>query len=265
MLEAGQYQDNSFVTLTYGPETLPSGGTLVPAHYQRWLKRLRKRVQPQTFRYFLVGEYGEGTERPHYHAALFGYPSCQQSPDCSHRKTKCPICATIRDTWGHGHVQVGTLTEQSAAYIAGYVTKKLTSPEDPRLKGRHPEFARMSLRPGLGADVMHDLASVNLEYGIVEKEGDVTTALRHGTKLMPLGRYLTRKLRRYTGNDEKAPPSTLAKMEAEMHDVHNATKAALPKKGGYHQELKLRLIERDKQKVRNLETRSRIYKQGKTL
>lgn len=265
MLEASMYEANSFVTLTYSPENLPDGGSLVPAHYQRWLKRLRKRLSPQTFRYFLVGEYGEGTERPHYHAALFGYPSCGQSPDCSARKNKCPVCSLIRDTWGYGHVQVGTLTDASSQYIAGYVTKKLTDPKDPRLKGRHPEFARMSLRPGLGADVMHDLASVNLQYEIVEKTGDVPFALSHGRKSMPLGRYLVRRLRKLSGLEEGPTPATQAKIKADLQAVHDATKAALPKKGGYHQELKLRLIARDKQKIINLETRNRIWKQGKTL
>lgn len=123
----------------------------------------------------------------------------------------------------------------------------------------------MSLRPGLGADVMHDLASVNLQYEVVEKTGDVPFALRHGPRTMPLGRYLVRRLRKLSGLEEGPTVATQAKIQADLQAVHEATKASLPKAGGYHQELKIRLIQRDIQKVRNLEARSKLYKQGKTL
>lgn len=97
MLEAYQYEHNAFVTLTYAPEKLPENGSLVPEHVQSWLKRLRARVAPSKFRFFLVGEYGDESERPHYHAALFGFRSCVygQSQYSKRRSTCCHWCELV--------------------------------------------------------------------------------------------------------------------------------------------------------------------------
>ena len=77
MIEAGQHTDNAFVTLTYADDQLPDGNSLCPEDVTKFLKRLRKRIDPVKIRYFLCGEYGEGsTSRPHYHLILFGLPSC---------------------------------------------------------------------------------------------------------------------------------------------------------------------------------------------
>lgn len=91
----------------------------------------------------------------------------------------------------------------------------MTNSKDDRLGDRHPEFARMSLRPGLGANYLHDLASVLMEFDLVDTQGDVPSSLRHGKRLMPLGRYLRRKLRTYIGMEEKAPQHVLDALKAE--------------------------------------------------
>lgn len=76
----------SFVTLTYSEDKLPqivnqlSGethGTLVKKHFQDWLKRFRqsyfrKHKKKANFKYFLCGEYGPRTLRPHAHCIFFG-------------------------------------------------------------------------------------------------------------------------------------------------------------------------------------------------
>ena len=204
MLEASQYEDNAFVTLTYDEEKY-AGRTLVPKHAQLWLYGLRKTVRPLKIRYFLTGEYGDHSENPHYHAALFGFPTCRfgRSRYNRSRDRCCWSCDTIRETWGMGHVFLGLLEPESASYVAGYVTKKMTKADDERLDGRYPEFARMSLKPGIGAHAMHEVASALLEH--YPDLPDVPTALRHGKTVKPLGRYLTRKLRAYCGRDEGAP------------------------------------------------------------
>lgn len=184
-LESLKHSDNGFVTLTYEEKKLPPDGSLVPSHTRDWLKRLRFAVKDETsIRYFLVGEYGEQSQRPHYHAAIFGL-----GPRHS---------GTIQSTWGHGFTYTGDLTNDSASYIAGYVTKKMTNPTDPRLNGRFPEFARMSLRPGVGAYAIPEIHAVlSSKHGLreIERVGDVPQALVHGQKARPLGRYLRAKLR----------------------------------------------------------------------
>jgi hypothetical protein len=73
--EAHMHDHNCFITLTYSPENLPEGGTLVRKHFTDFMKRLRKAlaVDDISIRFFGCGEYGSKLERPHYHAIIFGY------------------------------------------------------------------------------------------------------------------------------------------------------------------------------------------------
>lgn len=153
---------------------------------------------------------------------------------------------------------MGTLTPESAQYIAGYVTKKMTSKDDIRLLGRYPEFSRMSLRPGIGADALHEVADVLMKFNLVDVEGDVPSSLRHGARLMPLGRYLRRKLRLLVGHDEAAPEKTLKEMEEALRPLFDlAYETSRAKKSV--------LLEEGAQKVLSMETRAKIFKKGKTI
>jgi len=209
-LEALCHAESSFVTLTYKDEI----NSLEPHHTQLWLKRLRKAVAPRRLRYLLVGEYGDISNRPHYHVALFGL-ACSGRYVPRNGGCECPGCSVVRSTWGYGHVMVGQLTAKSSNYIAGYVTKKMTHASDIRLGGRHPEFARMSLWPGIGAGALHDVASVILQYRSGDK--DVPTGLQWSKNhVKPLGKYLRRELRKLLGRSEKAPPEALQELANQM-------------------------------------------------
>jgi len=229
MLEAKDHEQSAFVTLTYDEKNMPKDSSLDPRHSRDFLKRLRKALEPQRIRYFLVGEYGSESQRPHYHAALFSYPYCHygRSRYSKTRNHCCPPCDTIKHIWGRGLVDLGDITPYSAAYIAGYTTKKLTDSLDTSLlRGRHPEFSRMSRRPGIGADLMHDVADGLLEH-CTDNQGrytgdDVPTQLRSGKQTLPLGRFLRRKLRQYVGRDPNAPPATMEKMAQQMYLVRKA-------------------------------------------
>lgn len=206
MLEALVHTSASFVTLTYNKEHLPPDGSLVPRDLQLFLKRLRTNTQ-LPIRYFGVGEYGDLSWRPHYHLALFGVPREGE-----------PL---VNRAWGKGFVKSGDLTMESAQYVAGYVVKKLTRADDPALEGRYPEFARMSLRPGIGAIAIPDIARALQSrpgWDEIEKKGDVPGVLRHGRRTLPLGRYLLRKLRTEmnflnTGGQNVQTPEMLAVLQ----------------------------------------------------
>jgi len=139
------HQDNCFVTLTYNDENLPPDRSLDHRHWQLFMKKLRK-VQGAGIKYLMCGEYGVwcrhcwlhpnncscgehqvlGPGRPHYHAILF---NTDFSDKVFWKETnKLPLyrSALLEKTWGKGFCSVGAATFQSAAYVARYVTKKVT-------------------------------------------------------------------------------------------------------------------------------------------
>lgn len=220
MLEAAQYSDNCFLTLTYDDDHLPTDMSVSPRVIQLFMKRLRKKW-PNKIRYFACGEYGDQTMRPHYHIAVFNLPTCERGITRFSKTAQscCAICDLVKETWGNGNIMIGTLEPKSIAYIAGYITKKMTKKDDPRLQGRLPEFARMSLRPGIGLGMMDELASTLMEHKLDEKMIDVPTSLQHGKNKWPLGRYLRRKLRARIGREENAPIETVQQRQEEMQSL----------------------------------------------
>lgn len=209
MLESLVHERSAFVTLTYSEENLPAGGTLVPRHLQLFLKRLRKNAG-FPIRFFGVGEYGDNTWRPHYHLALYGLDKDDEG--------------LIHKSWTGDITDVGTLTHDSAQYIAGYIPKKMTKADDPRLQyGLHPEFARMSLRPGIGALAVADIASaLTNKHGeqFIKDTGDVPNVLKHARRNMPLGRYMRNQLRKAMNLPEGASPDAIYKRSAELLTVY---------------------------------------------
>jgi len=165
MHEAQQHQTNSFITLTYSDEALaarrptweptvpytpPSrdarlannqtssethaeahahADSLIKRDVQLFIKRLRKEQDSRgssKIKYYLVGEYGDLTKRPHYHAAIFGedfaddrYAWRHQGPNTLYRSSR------LERLWPHGNAEIGQLTFESAAYIARYIMKKI--------------------------------------------------------------------------------------------------------------------------------------------
>lgn len=202
-LEAAMHERSAFVTLTYSPAFEPRDRSVSPEDLLVWIKSIRQRVAPVRLRYYGVGEYGERSGRPHYHLAVFGLPSCEYGRSRYgvpyNKKNCCSACDAVRDTWGKGIVHLDQLNLVTAGYISQYVTKKMTSKEDRRLKGRHPEFARMSRKPGIGLGYLQKyitpmvLSPAGAQY--LQRVQDVPSSLKSNGKLQPLGRYLKEKLR----------------------------------------------------------------------
>lgn len=150
---------NSFLTLTYSDETLPRHGQLIKRDLQLFFKRLRKITGP--FRYVACGEYGELRRRPHFHVALFGvdFSIDRVEYGMGVRGDKVYVSPSLALAWGKstfplGHT-IGSLTFESAAYIARYITKRVTGvgasplplacdPDTGELIMPNPEFLVMS-------------------------------------------------------------------------------------------------------------------------
>lgn len=169
MHEASLHEDSAFLTLTYRPEAMPEHGTLVKSHFQDFMKRLRARLQGRALRYFHCGEYGELLGRPHYHCILYGYGFPDRLYYRSANGVKLYTSAFLDDVWSHGFCVIGDVTFESAAYVARYVTKKITGAmadghylvfdretgecamRDGGVVRREPEYVTMSRRPGIGS------------------------------------------------------------------------------------------------------------------
>jgi hypothetical protein len=276
VLESMCHEHNAFVTLTYDNEHLPENGSLVPQHLKDWQKRLRYHTG-LPLRFFSVGEYGDETKRPHYHAAVFGFKGCEfYDPKATDIWT-----TTLQASWKMGHVFNGSLTQDSAQYIAGYVTKKMTDrkPEEKyhnllrkgktklaadykkkvidELDGKHPEFARMSNRPGIGALAIPDLTHMlETEHGcnLIEELNDVPDIFKIGNKQILLGSYLKGKLRERIGINEATKEKklqVLRKEKIEEYLSYRSKKAAGEKVLG-QKEFE---IDKNLQKIRDLEKR----------
>lgn len=278
MLEVGEKTDNSFWTLTYQEMHLPllANGlsSLEPRDVQLFMKRIRKewvRLQSSfgvrqisALRFYLVGEYGD-YYRPHYHLALFGYPACTYGDTLRSRGRPiadrcCVFCRTIHSTWGKGDIHGGRMEEGSAKYLVGYVLKKMTNPHDGRLNGRYPEFARMSNRPGIGQAAMHDVADVMLQLGLDKSEPDVPSALRRGSRIWPLGRYLTQQLRLMTGKEKNAPQEVLDENAKRLLPLREAAK-----RDNQNPSFKSHLVKAFEQDVLNRKVKAEIFKPKRSL
>lgn len=139
-LELGAHDCSKWCTLTYDDVHLPS--TLAKQHLSGFVKRLRSRGE--RLRFFASGEYGERTERPHYHAILFGL-----------REE-----ARVQACWPYGFARVDRLTPAAISYVAGYCSKKVGCQLESGERVDHKTgevydyqapFVLMSRRPGIGA------------------------------------------------------------------------------------------------------------------
>jgi len=112
----------------------------------------------------MAGEYGEQQDRPHYHACLFGIDfRCDRKPNGKSASGHTYYQSkTLDQLWRLGKTSVQDLTPETASYCARYIMKKVLGPaakvaydlvdEDGVITRRQPEYNRMSLKPGIGAD-----------------------------------------------------------------------------------------------------------------
>jgi len=168
-----------FITLTYDSKYVPitSGGllTLFKRDTQLFFKRLRKAHEKEEIlvpiKYYLVGEYGGRTLRPHYHAILFN--------------AKLEL---INDAWKRGHIYYGSVSGASVGYTLKYMSKQKKRFRISEVDDRLPEFALMS--KGLGSSYLNE---VNCNWHVEDLVNRMYCTVVGGVKLaMP--RYYKDKL-----------------------------------------------------------------------
>lgn len=160
MHEAQLHDRNCFITLTYSDEYLPEGGTLVLDHFQRFMKRLRKKFG-NGIKFYHCGEYGEKFGRPHYHAIIFGLDFDDKVVDKKCNGFNYYYSETLQNLWKYGKPIVCDVSFDTCAYVARYMLKKVNgdmafehySTVDCRtgeISQRKPEYCTMSKKEGIG-------------------------------------------------------------------------------------------------------------------
>lgn len=135
-----------FITLTYADEFLPKGemdfdtGVRLPTlrhkdmqdFMKRWRITLSRKHDFQgTLRLYLCGEYGDETQRPHYHMIGWNIPIYDlvyygktEQGDLMYTSNE------VNDLWGKGLVWISFSSWATNAYTARYVMKKQTYTKD---------------------------------------------------------------------------------------------------------------------------------------
>lgn len=202
-----------FITLTYDEDKIESleeeiqTGLRLPniSHYQKFLKRLRKKYSGNRIRYFLCHEYGPGTYRPHYHCILYFQHEVELKE------------SNIRKLWKYGFVGCDKLTHARIHYTSKYLQKSafrrnLVKPEHlhlyETLYDYSPEecdnmllryvvyknsFIRCSREPAIGAWILEDKEFIEFVRRYHKREKSYPPLHVHG-KQYPLPKYFIHKI-----------------------------------------------------------------------
>lgn len=151
--EASCHEANSFVTLTYRDEELPLGAStrssVSKREFQLFMKRLRK-ASERPVRFFACGEYGEKSDRAHYHALLFGRDFADKRVWKRSHGSELFVSDELAALWPYGFSSIGPVNFRTAQYVAQYVVKKVRNWKG--YEDREPPFVLMSRNPGIGAE-----------------------------------------------------------------------------------------------------------------
>lgn len=120
------HPQNSYVTLTYDNEHLPSDQGLLPNDITKCFKTLRN--WGFEFSYFQAGEYGEKYLRPHHHVIFMGI-SFDHDRVFTRTRSHRPIWVspTLRKAWPYGNHEIEETNFAAGCYVAQYTAKKISN------------------------------------------------------------------------------------------------------------------------------------------
>lgn len=201
--EAQMHKQSMFLTLTYDEYNLPMDKSIHKEHIQKFIHDLRQylsRKKLPKIRYFACGEYGDLTQRPHYHMILFNY----WPPDTKFYKKQPKgtlfTSKIIDELWDKGNCSHGEVNFDTAQYTASYVTKKITGDQAwDHYQWRQPEFALMSRRPGIGHAWLQKFGKETWAYDSIVMNGKELQPPRYYTNQLELTdseKHRTIKLKR---------------------------------------------------------------------
>lgn len=208
------HENNTFLTLTYDDKNL-GDGRLHYEDFQKFMKRLRDNVYHQTIKetsnwhsldpetqknlqklkkvgFFVTGEYGDATKRPHWHAIVFNWrpatPTYHYTSKSGHKVYKCE---TLDKLWPHGFAEFGDVTFESAGYVARYAAKKLAHGEE---VSKFEPISKKSNHQAIGKTFLEKF------WKDVFQNGECLINTDSGIQRVPIPRYYEKWLQKYHPN-----------------------------------------------------------------
>lgn len=184
-VEAQHSVASHFITLTYDDENIirtPNNfKTLCKKDVQKFLKRLRYYIDDEyKIRYYLVGEYGSRTFRPHYHAIITNLRN-------EHLKY-------IDLAWQKGSIHIGEVNTKTIAYTLKYMDKHAVIP----MHGRDDRLKEFSIKSqGIGTSY---LTKKNIDWHRRDIENNTYVITPEGFRVS-LPKYFRDKI--YTDSERK--------------------------------------------------------------
>lgn len=148
--------------------------TLVKKDVQNWLKRVRRVDTGSPLRYYIVGEYGSKTGRPHYHAILW---------DFNRKLERVLEQKWSKDGKALGTFDYGQVTDASIHYVTGYIMEPVIEIFD-----RQKQFSIMS--KSIGIEYLNKNVKFHLGSSVEQTKGYV---VNNGYK-MTMPRYYRDKI-----------------------------------------------------------------------
>jgi len=198
MMEHDYCGSSRFITLTYNDENIrkvftndkqQTIETLRKKDLQLFQKRVRKYLGSKAVRFYSVGEYGDTTQRPHFHSIVFFRDNLHvndmvildQAWTTGEGKPIGHLFGTIDYK---GDEEPGEVTPESIQYVAGYIDKKIYGEKsDDHYQGRVPEFNICS--QGIGKQWLYDNFNSVVSNGYIMYKG----------RSYPVPRYFDKKIR----------------------------------------------------------------------
>lgn len=243
-LEASQWKNNCFITLTYsnhikrkdGKPAYPEDNKLHKEDIQLFIKKLRKKytgieewTNPNTkkiekpIRYFGCGEHGPKTNRVHWHFCIFNWKPKDLKLYKTENKNGKPYTLwtskELSKLWGYGFVVVGNLTEETANYVARYTTKKIKTEDECLMMSRNPGIAKWNWQKN---------AEKYKEYGILVHNTKGTTRQNLPKYFKKLWKQENREEYEQANYENKQKMKQLKNEQAEsLNYTENFTKSEL--------------------------------------
>ena len=182
--------------------------------------------------FFYCGEYGGQTFRPHYHELVFNFDFSDREYWKTVNGIKYYTSKSLQELWPYGFSTIGSVTFNSAAYVARYSLKKVYGnkaddhyrricPETGEEYFLEAEFCRPSRKPGIGKPWFEKWAPTDVfpNDSVVSRGAECKLPRYYDSlweQMDPQGFALVKESRRVRQVEKPSEHNTQKRLEARM-------------------------------------------------